>query len=157
MSNVERTTFPREIEYSPSNLSPFDHRSTTRLWRLLSSTQQFVRSPLKSAAGMFSPDRPSIQATKGAHTLRWEEHSDGPPHQIVWYVLCRIDNIPFGAAADLKKNIAKDQAARIALISLGVLPPPPETEQNTAPPDGLPYAYAPSYTPGQAPSYPPYS
>jgi len=115
-----------------------------------------VERPQPASGGYSRQLNNFIQATKGEHTLTWEEYSNGPLHQIVWSVMCRIDGIPFGAAIDFKKNIARDQAARIALISLGVLPPPSEMEQIFNSPDSLPYAYFPSYTiPGQPPSYPP--
>ncbi|KAF8332655.1 uncharacterized protein EI90DRAFT_3053919 [Cantharellus anzutake] len=67
-----------------------------------------------------------LQSCRGSHSLTWEEKTVGPLHRITWSVVCKIDGHPVGEAQDLKKNIARDQAARDALIALGVIYPDAE-------------------------------
>ncbi|KAF8322143.1 hypothetical protein DL93DRAFT_2071929 [Clavulina sp. PMI_390] len=63
-----------------------------------------------------------IQSTRGRHTITWEEYPSGELHRLIWTVVIRVDGYPYGSGADYRKNIARDQAAMIALMTLGVIP-----------------------------------
>ncbi|KAF9654160.1 hypothetical protein BDM02DRAFT_3181996 [Thelephora ganbajun] len=55
-----------------------------------------------------------------ASTLSWEESTSGPPHALIWFVVCKIRGQPYGSASASQKMAAKEEAARQALIRLGI-------------------------------------
>ncbi|KAF9786752.1 hypothetical protein BJ322DRAFT_1106871 [Thelephora terrestris] len=55
-----------------------------------------------------------------ASMLSWEEVSSGPPHALMWTVVCKIRGEPYGSAYASRKMAAKEEAARQALLRLGV-------------------------------------
>jgi len=63
----------------------------------------------------------SIQSTRGRHFITWEEYPSGELHRLIWHVVVRIDGYPYGSGADYRKSIARDQAAMVALMTLGLL------------------------------------
>jgi len=62
-----------------------------------------------------------IQSTRGRHSITWEEYPSGELHRLVWTVVVRIDGFPYGSGADYRKSFARDQAAMVALMTLGLL------------------------------------
>ncbi|KAF9513899.1 hypothetical protein BS47DRAFT_1343719 [Hydnum rufescens UP504] len=62
-----------------------------------------------------------IQGSRGLHKMNWEERVSGADHNQQWIVTVYIDDAPLGTASGSRKNVAKDRAAREALIALGVI------------------------------------
>jgi len=50
-----------------------------------------------------------------------QEYPSGELHRLIWHVVVRIDGYPYGSGADFRKSIARDQAAMVALMTLGLL------------------------------------
>jgi len=54
--------------------------------------------------------------------MLWEERVSGEHHNVLWTVTCKIDGEPLGTGSGPRKSVAKEEAARIALLALGVEP-----------------------------------
>ncbi|KAJ7735855.1 hypothetical protein DFH07DRAFT_967046 [Mycena maculata] len=67
-----------------------------------------------------------LQAKQATHTISWLDYSTGPSHDIKWTVQCKISGelkgaVPFaGTGVANTKAAAKEEAARQALVSLGL-------------------------------------
>ncbi|KAJ7922852.1 hypothetical protein B0H13DRAFT_1982054 [Mycena leptocephala] len=61
-----------------------------------------------------------LQGRQASHTLSWVEFSVGPSHEIKWTVQCKVSGEVKGTGVADNKAAAKEEAARQALIALGV-------------------------------------
>ncbi|KAJ6520271.1 hypothetical protein C8R45DRAFT_55367 [Mycena sanguinolenta] len=61
-----------------------------------------------------------FQAKRASHTVSWVEYSAGPSHAIKWTVECKVSGDVKGTATADSKAAAKEEAARLALIALGI-------------------------------------
>ncbi|KAF7342818.1 Pleiotropic drug resistance ABC transporter protein [Mycena sanguinolenta] len=61
-----------------------------------------------------------LQARDASHTVMWEEYSTGPSHAIKWTVECKVSGKVKGTGTADSKAAAKEEAARMALIALGI-------------------------------------
>ncbi|KAJ6541929.1 hypothetical protein B0H19DRAFT_1381477 [Mycena capillaripes] len=61
-----------------------------------------------------------FQAKQATHTLSWAESSSGPSHEIKWTVQCKVSGEVKGTGVADSKAAAKEEAARQALVALGV-------------------------------------
>ncbi|KIM70260.1 hypothetical protein SCLCIDRAFT_1207573 [Scleroderma citrinum Foug A] len=52
-------------------------------------------------------------------TVNWDAVSDGPPHQPRWVVRCLVNNVHHGTGTGRNQKLAKEDAAKQALRSLG--------------------------------------
>ncbi|KAI0334476.1 hypothetical protein GY45DRAFT_1367646 [Cubamyces sp. BRFM 1775] len=58
-----------------------------------------------------------LQKQASLHVLTWVEDQEGP----IWVMTLKINEVPFGVGRGAKKGSAKEEAARKALIQLGLL------------------------------------
>jgi len=61
-----------------------------------------------------------FQARQASHTVSWVEYSTGPSHAIKWTVECKVSGEVKGTGVADSKAAAKEEAARQALVALGV-------------------------------------
>ncbi|KAJ7921251.1 hypothetical protein B0H13DRAFT_2417519 [Mycena leptocephala] len=61
-----------------------------------------------------------LQAKQASHTLSWAESSAGPAYEIKWTVVCKVSGEAKGIGVADSKAAAKEEAARQALVALGV-------------------------------------